>query len=58
MTKGEAPRGQVEDCVGLLLGVHIAKLRPQEVGKPEVLGNSGQLGDLQPIMYPATLKQL
>ena len=63
MVEGEAPRGQVEDCVGLLLGVHTVELGPQEVGEPAPLLHGGRLGDLQriplgPVLYPATLEQL
>ena len=46
MAEGEAPRGQVEDCVGLLLGVHTVELEPQEVGEPVPLVHGGRLGDL------------
>ena len=49
MAEGEAPRGQVEDCVGLLLGVHNVELGPQEVGELALLVHGGLLGDLQQI---------
>ena len=47
MAEGEAPKGQVEDCVGLILGVHTVELGPQEVGEPAPLLHGGRLGDLQ-----------
>ena len=46
MAEGEALRGQVEDYVGLLLGVHTIELGPQEVGEPIPLVHGGRLGDL------------
>ena len=47
MAKGEAPTGQVEDCFGLLLGVYITELLPQEVYVPRVLVHGGRLRDIQ-----------
>ena len=49
MAEGEAPREQVEDCAGLLLGVHTVELGPQEVGELVPLVHGGRLGDLQQI---------
>ena len=47
MAEGEAPTGQVEDCVGLLLGVHTVELGP--IGEPVPLVHGGRLGNLQQI---------
>ena len=47
MAEGEAPRGQVEDCIGLFLGVHTTELGPQEVGELALLVHGGRLGHLQ-----------
>ena len=41
MAEGEALRGQVEDCIGLLLGVHTVELGPQEVDEPVPLVHGG-----------------
>ena len=63
MAEGEAPRGQVEDYVGLLLGVHTVELGPQQVGDRLHLSMVDDLETFNrfpwgSVMYPTTLEQL
>ena len=63
MAEGEAPRGQVEDCVGLLLGVHTVELDPK---KSMSQFHLSMVDDLETfnrfpwgsVVYPTTLEQL